>query len=1079
MSRTWTSSDGVYQVEATLVEAQREHVVLRKADGRRITVPKNRLGAADLAYLRRITGAVKEPVPDQDTAAVNDEIAAILTMPQPTAMHRMLVLPAQGSHIENLDFSADGLFLLSQNRNGELFVWDAEHGKQVAKLERACKGNRSTFSPDGRYVVVVDGETDLHVFDAQTGKLLRTHKADAPVFRFAVSADSSRLAAADNDGRIYRFALLEEDRTVHQLEKADRVLVFFASRRGDYVIFNTALNREFRVLKFGVDGKGVESVLSDFAGCAVATTPTRFIVGFDENEYKIAPAIRFGADQRVEPFTRLIRSNSQVTSVEHILVDKDERYFALLNAGRGRIAVGDLEFPHLLTRFPLAMPRDGVGRRAFSANGRMSAFSHRDHTISMWRLPAFVGSPELRIAQTAHAWLADKQYDKLEALGAWLREHPGVVPYASGAKQYGILVEHLGKAPFSERLHTQHMLDWFEARPQSALARICLAQTHTTIAWLARGSGYANTVSALGAQVMHQNMQAAHEKIMPIIEGRDPPPAAFSILFSVATAESWSQDKTQPYVEQLLAIDPAYYPANHQLSIKLLPRWGGEQGDTERFARTVADKIGGADGDGAYALIAAGLHPFFSTDSFLNATGFDYERVMRGLMHVADREPKNVYPLDEALVFATLENDIPKMQEAFEKIVKAGGFWISDTGLFHSLHQEAFWMATRKFQPGLDQVTPEPDPAQVNAPPAATDDANNTPRSTPATPIPVKPVSPTPDTRPADPRPVTNPAPSPAPVNGPGMTPLPTEAVDPASTTVTWREYAQFPAWSASNFGMADDGTLAIGDIGKVHLYNPLTGKRSQTLPGPESVVYRFAFAKGGDVFCGLEGHDKRRFLHVWDARSGAELSSLELTALGEDLGDASVSGDVAVFDYGAARLFALPNLDQRRDLDVGDARRVVRSAFSPDGKLFACHVLSSARTEDIYLYDAASGKQTKVFPGGGAIWQFSSDGKSLYVWHDGEAKRLNLVTGRHQRPVSQPIPRGWCLSVDRRDLLMATGDDKGTVRLWNLKTRRQIAEFSAYDRPVRNILFVEGGRGLATCSVDRPIKLWAATKDR
>jgi WD40 repeat protein len=314
---------------------------------------------------------------------------------------------------------------------------------------------------------------------------------------------------------------------------------------------------------------------------------------------------------------------------------------------------------------------------------------------------------------------------------------------------------------------------------------------------------------------------------------------------------------------------------------------------------------------------------------------------------------------------------------------------------------------------------------------------------------------------------------------GEGITPLPGEAVDPANMAVKWREYAQFPAWGASDVGLSHEGTLAVAEIGKVHLYDPLTGRRRRTLSGPESVVANFAFAKGGGLFCGREEHSKQIWMHIWDTRSGAELHSVQLAGRSEKMGDASTRGDLAVFDNTSARLFALPNLDQRRDLDVGDARRVVRSAFSPDGALFACHVLSPARTEDVYLFDAATGQQKKVYPGGGAIWQFTPDGKSLYVWHEGEAKRLDLATGRHQRPVSQPIPRGWCLSLDEGGLLLATGDDKGTVRIWNLKSRKQISEFTAYDRPVRNIVFLDGGRGLATCSVSLPIKLWAAMKSR
>jgi len=50
--RTWTSADGGFHVRARLVEA-------RKESGGRVTVPRAKLSAADLAYLDQPAGAAK------------------------------------------------------------------------------------------------------------------------------------------------------------------------------------------------------------------------------------------------------------------------------------------------------------------------------------------------------------------------------------------------------------------------------------------------------------------------------------------------------------------------------------------------------------------------------------------------------------------------------------------------------------------------------------------------------------------------------------------------------------------------------------------------------------------------------------------------------------------------------------------------------------------------------------------------------------------------------------------------------------------------------------------------------------
>ncbi len=51
--RTWTSVDGKYRVEATLLEIQGDSVRLRRADGQEMTVPLTRLSEDDRAYVAR------------------------------------------------------------------------------------------------------------------------------------------------------------------------------------------------------------------------------------------------------------------------------------------------------------------------------------------------------------------------------------------------------------------------------------------------------------------------------------------------------------------------------------------------------------------------------------------------------------------------------------------------------------------------------------------------------------------------------------------------------------------------------------------------------------------------------------------------------------------------------------------------------------------------------------------------------------------------------------------------------------------------------------------------------------------
>lgn len=80
--RTWTDRDG-RTVEAELVRADAGNVVIRRADGREFTLPKTRLGEADLAYLEAtaaVAGAKREVEAKPEPAAEGAEAERTKTL---------------------------------------------------------------------------------------------------------------------------------------------------------------------------------------------------------------------------------------------------------------------------------------------------------------------------------------------------------------------------------------------------------------------------------------------------------------------------------------------------------------------------------------------------------------------------------------------------------------------------------------------------------------------------------------------------------------------------------------------------------------------------------------------------------------------------------------------------------------------------------------------------------------------------------------------------------------------------------------------------------------------------------------
>lgn len=60
----------------------------------------------------------------------------------------------------------------------------------------------------------------------------------------------------------------------------------------------------------------------------------------------------------------------------------------------------------------------------------------------------------------------------------------------------------------------------------------------------------------------------------------------------------------------------------------------------------------------------------------------------------------------------------------------------------------------------------------------------------------------------------------------------------------------------------------------------------------------------------------------------------------------------------------------------------------------------------------------------------------------------------------------------------VSSGSDDGVIKIWNLTTMNEFKSFNAHDSKVNGISFVDKGKRLLSCSLDKTIKLWDAIKE-
>jgi WD40 repeat protein len=311
-------------------------------------------------------------------------------------------------------------------------------------------------------------------------------------------------------------------------------------------------------------------------------------------------------------------------------------------------------------------------------------------------------------------------------------------------------------------------------------------------------------------------------------------------------------------------------------------------------------------------------------------------------------------------------------------------------------------------------------------------------------------------------------------------------------------------------------GTDASDRPGEVKVWDVTTGQEARTLRGHTGHVTGVAFAPDGrrlaSTCSGMSSVKPGQAL-LWDVADGRIIRTLSGGTFGFDAvafdGARVVTagdGGVKLWDQaggGATRVLPLrvhptydlaigpgggiaaagasgvivwdPASDKERLHFRGHTVYTVSVAFSPDGKRFATaswggwyskgpNEKSEKAPNEVKLWDAVTGKELMVLPGGGLKVRFSPDGRQLASGNqDGTAQVWNAATGKllfslrgHTGSVT-----GLAYSPDGRRLATGSGDQ--TVKLWDAQTGQEVLTLRGHTAPVSCVAFSRDGRLLAS----------------
>ena len=291
---------------------------------------------------------------------------------------------------------------------------------------------------------------------------------------------------------------------------------------------------------------------------------------------------------------------------------------------------------------------------------------------------------------------------------------------------------------------------------------------------------------------------------------------------------------------------------------------------------------------------------------------------------------------------------------------------------------------------------------------------------------------------------------------------------------------------SISEVKYSPDGTkLGVLSAIGVWIYDAQTGEELNLLTGHIERAFSIAFSPDGRTLA--TGNDDGT-VHLWDVKMGENIKTL--TADPSWVWSVAFSPDsrtLATGGFSTLRLWDVETGENIKTLQDRGLRYSV--AFSPDGRTLA----TESMLDPVRLWDVETGENIRTFqdPGfgrGRGSFAFSPTGSMLAIAkYDGSIVHLWYVSSPRvavwtMRSLTGHPSKVNSIAFSPDGNTFATGNDDGTVRLWNVVIHQAVPNYATFEiiktltghrSEVNSIAFSPDGRTLATGSSDGTVLLW------
>ncbi|KAA5540746.1 hypothetical protein FYK55_20400 [Roseiconus nitratireducens] len=295
---------------------------------------------------------------------------------------------------------------------------------------------------------------------------------------------------------------------------------------------------------------------------------------------------------------------------------------------------------------PVELP-DLEGKTVVSATSGTTVAIHDHRHIDLYYRVSGLTDDVRNLTSLASKWVMARQFDDMERLHRLLRALPEDRFDRTPEQLYTSLIDGVSNGWWrtlkqseyedgeaEQREAARETLAAIEAwsAKESTLGLCCRIRLHLNTAWDARGTGWANSVSAQDWQVFEDENMKAAALLRTLLQRDDVPVYSYEAAIPVARDTGKTYESVAALLESGLRRHPREFAWHQGMMSWKLEKWGGSRDGSAIYAASIADALGAPEGDFLYAQCIQSIQFHFGFP-FFDYCGVQENRILSGVRH--------------------------------------------------------------------------------------------------------------------------------------------------------------------------------------------------------------------------------------------------------------------------------------------------------------------------------------------------------------------------------------------------------------------------------------------------------------